>query len=166
MLHAIEPHERTRAVVLSGAMARANKALALLAWLTMPLTHPRVLRRPRLGPFLIGALAGGSDATPPSLLEAVRAEFLRFDRQTLAENNRMVGGFDVTAQLPSITAPVHVVAGERDRATPVRGQRALAALIPGARLTVLSGCGHQVMFDAPDEVSRLIGEMAHTSGQA
>jgi len=56
--------------------------------------------------------------------------------------------------------------GERDRATPVRVQRARAALTLSARLTLLPGCGHQVMFDAPDEVSRLIGEMAHTSGQA
>ena len=36
--------------------------------------------------------------------------------------------------------------------TPVKGGRALAALIPGARAIILPGAGHMLMTERPDEV--------------
>jgi pimeloyl-ACP methyl ester carboxylesterase len=51
-------------------------------------------------------------------------------------------GFDVTARLGSITAPVLVVGGGRDRAFPLELVRETAARIPHARLAVYPRAGH------------------------
>lgn len=57
----------------------------------------------------------------------------------------------------AIRCPVLVIAGRHDRMVPVRGARALADLIPDARLEVLEDAGHQQMIEQPWEVARLIG---------
>lgn len=58
----------------------------------------------------------------------------------------------------AIRCPVLVIAGRHDRMVPVRGARALADMIPGARLEVLENAGHQQMVEQPWEVARLIGD--------
>jgi len=45
-----------------------------------------------------------------------------------------------------------LVLGSRDLMTPPKGGKALAAAIPGARLTVLDGAGHMLMSERPNEV--------------
>jgi pimeloyl-ACP methyl ester carboxylesterase len=45
-----------------------------------------------------------------------------------------------------------LILGERDMMTPLKGGRALAALIAGARTIVLPGAGHMLMTERPDEV--------------
>jgi pimeloyl-ACP methyl ester carboxylesterase len=63
---------------------------------------------------------------------------------------------DVTELLPRITAPTFVLVGSEDILTPLdtgpsgTGMRAMADLIPNARLHVIEGCGHGNMFEAPD----------------
>jgi pimeloyl-ACP methyl ester carboxylesterase len=56
-----------------------------------------------------------------------------------------------------ITAPTLVLHGDRDRMVNPTGGRATAAAIPGARLEVIAGMGH----DLPRRVcARLAGEIA------
>lgn len=55
------------------------------------------------------------------------------------------GKHDVSAQLPSITCPVHLVAGEDDLWVDAAAVRAAAERIPGSRCTVLPGIGHYPM---------------------
>ena len=50
------------------------------------------------------------------------------------------------------TCPTTLILGERDMMTPLKGGRALAALIAGARTIVLPGAGHMLMTERPDEV--------------
>ena len=54
--------------------------------------------------------------------------------------------------LAAIAVPVLVIAGGQDRMTPPKASKAIAAAIPGARLTVIPGSGHALMAEAPDAV--------------
>ncbi len=51
-----------------------------------------------------------------------------------------------------VTVPSIVIQGSRDLITPAKGSKAIAAAIPGCRLTVLEGAGHMLMSERPDEV--------------
>jgi pimeloyl-ACP methyl ester carboxylesterase len=57
---------------------------------------------------------------------------------------------DATPLLAGITVPTLVVGGADDAITPPRTLRALAAAIPGARLTLLDGAGHASAWEQPD----------------
>jgi pimeloyl-ACP methyl ester carboxylesterase len=52
----------------------------------------------------------------------------------------------------TIAAPVTILVGEADRVVGTKESRELAHLIPRAELVELPGCGHMVMFAAPDAV--------------
>ncbi|MGZ6143954.1 MAG: alpha/beta fold hydrolase [Myxococcales bacterium] len=57
---------------------------------------------------------------------------------------------DASDLLPQITAPVLVVAGERDLFTPLRRSREMAERIPGAELLVLREGSHAAMVEQPE----------------
>jgi pimeloyl-ACP methyl ester carboxylesterase len=54
---------------------------------------------------------------------------------------------------------VEVVASARDRLTPASHSRRMAAGIPGARLTVVSGTGHMLPMERPQVVSVLLTKL-------
>ncbi|GAB7051141.1 alpha/beta hydrolase [Catenuloplanes indicus] len=61
------------------------------------------------------------------------------------------------APLSTITAPTHVIHGSADPLFPPAHGEALAALIPGARLTVVDGMGHGFYAPGlPEHVAELI----------
>jgi pimeloyl-ACP methyl ester carboxylesterase len=60
---------------------------------------------------------------------------------------------DTRGRLKDIHGPTLVMVGERDAETPVAYASALAAGIPGARLTVIPGAGHLLNVEAPDAVN-------------
>lgn len=64
--------------------------------------------------------------------------------------------FDVSARLSEIACPVLLVSGEKDRMTPPRLARELAAGLQGSRYVELLGRGHFVMQEAPGEVQTLL----------
>lgn len=51
-------------------------------------------------------------------------------------------GLDLTSQLPSLSMPVTVVCGSKDKAN-LPAARKIAGLIPAARLEIIQGVGHQ-----------------------
>jgi pimeloyl-ACP methyl ester carboxylesterase len=51
-----------------------------------------------------------------------------------------------------VSVPTTLILGERDMMTPSRAGKALAAAIPNARTIVLSGAGHMMMNERPDEL--------------
>jgi pimeloyl-ACP methyl ester carboxylesterase len=51
-----------------------------------------------------------------------------------------------------VTVPTTIILGERDMMTPAKGGRTLAAAVPNARTVVLSGAGHMMMSERPDEL--------------
>jgi pimeloyl-ACP methyl ester carboxylesterase len=68
-----------------------------------------------------------------------------FERGTLASG------------LPGVRLPVLFVHGELDP-LPLSSVERTAALVPGARLEVIPGCGHFPWWEAPGETGRIVGE--------
>lgn len=56
------------------------------------------------------------------------------------------------AAAAKVSVPATLILGERDMMTPSRAGKALAAAIPNARTIVLSGAGHMMMNERPDEL--------------
>jgi pimeloyl-ACP methyl ester carboxylesterase len=56
------------------------------------------------------------------------------------------------AAAAKIAVPTTLILGERDMMTPARAGKALAAALPNSRTVVLSGAGHMMMAERPDEL--------------
>jgi pimeloyl-ACP methyl ester carboxylesterase len=59
--------------------------------------------------------------------------------------------FDCSKALPNIRVPTLVMTGDLDRLVAPQNSKFIAGLIPGARLIVIPGCGHRMMWEATDE---------------
>jgi pimeloyl-ACP methyl ester carboxylesterase len=56
------------------------------------------------------------------------------------------------AAAAQITVPATFILGERDMMTPAKAGKALASALPNSRTVVLSGAGHMMMVERPDEL--------------
>lgn len=66
-------------------------------------------------------------------------------------------------RLARVTAPTLVIHGEADPLVPVEGGRDTAAHIPGARLKLIPGMGHDLPLELVDEIADAITDHAHTA---
>jgi pimeloyl-ACP methyl ester carboxylesterase len=114
---------------------------------------------PNLG-LLMARLGFGRDPHP-SHVELVRQMLAECSPQTRLEAPRSLIGFDLTAELPSVTIPALIVVGTADLLTPPAQARLLARLLPNSRLEVFPGAGHMLMLERADELDRLIVDFAH-----
>ena len=114
----------------------------------------RVMQRETLALLFVSRVFGTWPTRPA--LEATRQGIMRTDRQTRIDAMAMLRSFDLRPHLPSIDLPTVVVAGTHDQLTPLAGNELIAESIPGARLEVLPGMGHMLMFEAPDAVTDAI----------
>jgi pimeloyl-ACP methyl ester carboxylesterase len=80
------------------------------------------------------------------VLEQCRPRVLFND---LAACNAYQGALAAAAK---VAVPTTLILGERDMMTPAKAGKALAAAIPNARTIVLSGAGHMMMVERPDEL--------------
>ena len=114
----------------------------------------RVLAAETLGLMALSRVFGTRPTRPG--LEATRQGILDTDHVTRVDAMRMLRNFDLRPVLPSIQLPTVVVAGSHDQLTPLSGNEIIADLVPDARLEVLPGMGHMLMFEAPDAVTDVI----------
>ena len=71
----------------------------------------------------------------------------------------MMAGWDLAplqADLPRLTAPLTLVAAERDTATPPRVSEAVHARLPASTLIRLPGLGHLAHEEAPETVATIV----------
>jgi 3-oxoadipate enol-lactonase len=61
-----------------------------------------------------------------------------------------IGKLDVTARLPAIKAPVLVVVGDEDVATPPAAARVIHEQIKGSQLVIMPGVSHQLHVETPE----------------
>ncbi len=77
-----------------------------------------------------------------SLKHPAKAEILIKQWQAVIQH-------DTFDRLPEITAPTLVITGAEDLLIPPENSKILAEGIPGAKLRVIPGCGHQVLIEQP-----------------
>jgi len=70
--------------------------------------------------------------------------------EAFARQSRASARHDVRDRLAELTMPVHVISGANDVLIPPWKQQELAALIPGAKLTVLEGVAHSMNLDGAE----------------
>jgi pimeloyl-ACP methyl ester carboxylesterase len=93
-------------------------------------------------------------------VDDLRRYMAEMGQRSLLESLQAIAGHSVLDELGDVDLPATVVVGTRDRLTPPRHARALAAALPHARLELLEGTGHQVMQEDPRRLSDLLREIA------
>ncbi len=63
---------------------------------------------------------------------------------------------DLSRALRSIAAPTLVIWGSNDKVAPLRTGQAVAGVIPGARLVVIPGAGHEPQLEAPQRFNAIV----------
>ncbi|HRL49442.1 MAG TPA: alpha/beta hydrolase [Propioniciclava sp.] len=121
------------------------------------------IRAPQAVSHLV--LAAGQINPPRSVMRMQRLAFSLIPARRLAamgvEKRRFLRALDTAAQidyrgrLGDVTAATLVLVGEQDRANRPAAE-ALAAGIPGARLSVVPGAGQQVNTDNPAAFNKLV----------
>ena len=79
-----------------------------------------------------------------------------------AKGNLAMFRWDVTPDLPRLTAPTLVVAGDVDIVTKAEAGRTIAAAAPQARLEIVSGVNHMGFLERHDAYADLIEAFADT----
>lgn len=97
-----------------------------------------------LVPGMLGP-AGAPEAAPAAIAAMASVDEAAY-RATLA----MLTGFDRRADLPGVTQPALLIAGEADATAPPRGMARMVEAMPAARLLVIPGVGHLLPLEAPD----------------
>ncbi|HYF08179.1 MAG TPA: alpha/beta fold hydrolase [Acetobacteraceae bacterium] len=136
VLYATTPSFGGRDPAFAEAFLRARLG-PLDAGLSMAEAAPRMLDG------LIGANA--DPAALPAAIAALSAVPEAVYRSTV----RCLTTFDRRDALPRITVPTLLIAGEHDKAAPLRTMQRMAEAIPGARLVVLPGAGHLGHLEQP-----------------
>jgi 3-oxoadipate enol-lactonase len=90
--------------------------------------------------------------------ESQRAAMERISGVALRRSIDCLVSHDATTLLPAITGPTLVMVGELDEETPLAYSQYLADHLPNARLVVVSGAGHLLNAEAPEQVNRLLSE--------
>lgn len=92
----------------------------------------------------------------PSFLPTLAFDAFRMGARTMLSAGRQLLAEDARRHLTAIRAPTLIVWGENDHlVSPTNGPR-LQATIPDARLIILPGAGHVVMFDRPAEFNQTV----------
>ena len=110
--------------------------------------------RSPLGPLLMRRTFGRQ--APADARRLMSELFASCDHDARRDFFAAMATMDLRACLPTLDLPTVVAVGTRDLLTPPRHADALAAAIPGARLTRFDGIGHQLPLEAPDELTDLL----------
>jgi 3-oxoadipate enol-lactonase len=97
-------------------------------------------------------------AAHPDLMQGRREAFLKTDPDVLQAACAQLAELDLRPELSKVKMPVLVLVGEHDEATPPPMSHELAALLPNARLKIISGCAHVPQLQAPEVFLDAIGE--------
>jgi 3-oxoadipate enol-lactonase len=105
-------------------------------------------------------------AAHPELMAERRAAFLDTDLDVFCAACEALATLDLRPDLARVKAPVLVLVGEQDEATPPPMSRELAALLPDARLTIIPGCAHVPQLQSPEVFLAAIAEFLPVLGAA
>jgi pimeloyl-ACP methyl ester carboxylesterase len=115
--------------------------------------------------FLIRTVFGKDPSA--AAIEQVRASIEATDEDAI---QRLLAGIlhehDTTERLGEVAVPAFVVVGSRDVLTPPLFARQMVENLPDAELHVLPQAGHQLMQERPDDIARLIRDLAERTDGA
>jgi 3-oxoadipate enol-lactonase len=97
----------------------------------------------------------------PDLMRDRREAFLRTDPEVFRAACAALAELDLRPELAKVKAPVLVLVGEHDEATPPPMSHELAALLPYAHLEIIPGCAHVPQLQAPEMFLEAIGDFLH-----
>lgn len=95
---------------------------------------------PSADPALVDYEAARSDRNSLFMMKWLMKQFARID----------------ASRLPSLTFPIHILAGSSDGLTPPAAGEALARALPNATFQTLPATGHQIMLERPQETTDAI----------
>lgn len=90
-----------------------------------------------------------------TVVKPFRTTLLATDRQGLAGSYAAVRDFDMRRTIALITAPTLIITGEHDPVTTLSHSEAMAATIPGAKLTVMPAA-HMTHMEFPAEFMKAV----------
>jgi 3-oxoadipate enol-lactonase len=102
-------------------------------------------------------------ARHPDLMRDRREAFLRTDPEVFRAACDALAELDLRPELGKVTAPVLVLVGEHDEATPPPMSQELAAGLPNARLKIILGCAHVPQLQSPEIFLEAIGDFLPAS---
>ncbi|MDR3607332.1 MAG: alpha/beta hydrolase [Oligoflexia bacterium] len=91
--------------------------------------------------------------TAPEDVQLYVDQMAKLDPSTLLHLIASYDSYDATSWLHEIKVPTLLIAGERDKITPLAQQELLHQLIPGSRLEVIKHGSHCPQMDLPDLVN-------------
>lgn len=108
---------------------------------------------------LPGQLGKTTRTTQPALVDEVEQMLRRASVRGITDAlSAMMARPDSTPDLDTITVPTLVIVGDEDVVTPADEARAMAALIPAARLVVVEGAGHLAPLEQGATVNAALAE--------
>ncbi|HYO82089.1 MAG TPA: alpha/beta fold hydrolase [Bryobacteraceae bacterium] len=123
---------------------------------------PRKTVLSNVGPFL-----GAMRHVHPAFYSTLLWDAIRAGPTTVLRAANSLVTMETVADLAQVRSPALLIWGQRDNLVPLTVGQTLAALLPSARLQVLEGAGHVVMFDRPAAFNQTVldflsGEVAGT----
>lgn len=114
----------------------------------------RAMARPRAGGVLVRHVLGRRPRE--THISTTRAMYVATPAHVRVGCFNRFGEMDLRAGLARVDVPTVVLVGSRDRLTPPRLGRAVAASIPGARFEVLPDAGHMLQLERAAEVTQTV----------
>ncbi len=106
-------------------------------------------KEPRdIAPAVAKTLVGKS--AKPGSFERLVASMSALHKESYLKAIEATTNYARKLELEDIRVPTHVVVGDEDTLTPPALSRAMAARIPGARLTIIKGAGHLSNIEQPE----------------
>ncbi len=95
-----------------------------------------------------------------NMIDGVRRMFEAMDPSVTVACGRSIASHDVRRGLGGLPMPCSVVVGSADRLTSLSHAKVLDAALGRSELHVVDGSGHQVMQEAPEQLSAMLGRLA------
>jgi len=170
---ALNHPERVERLILANTAGILRK-ISLLFWIApLPIigdillsTSPGMLR------FRWGVQLGDASLITPQFVQEISIFSQRYDcRPTylglLRHNTNLWGLLEEEVfgdRLPSLTQPVLLVWGDRDRVIPPAHGLYAAKALPNVRFEIFEGCGHYPHWENPERFNQLVAEFLEDRG--
>ncbi len=141
------------AAALAPKLTRRVASRALRTPVPLPRVHPAISQP------IVRWFGLGRDADP-AVVRFTERLVLGLPVDVRAAFGGTMANLAIADSVEQLKVPTLVIVGDADRLTPPSHSRRIAAHLPDGELAVLEGIGHMAPLEAPDEVNRLLADLA------